>query len=186
MFLFGKIAETTQIIKRVAEQLVSALFHTTSKQKKFTSHKSAAYKSSFYAILLYSIFLSDYPWRTATQPLTSNVIKWFYLPDFAMAPNPSFIFCKFIFTFLSLLLLFFLFLLFLLLSDFDPPSLSCSLQMTSSCCSAHLCSGRCLRRRTERRCDCWPETTLRLAVVWILVPSTSSYLSITSFTAGQK
>ncbi|XP_041859109.1 piezo-type mechanosensitive ion channel component 2 [Melanotaenia boesemani] len=34
----------------------------------------------------------DYPWRTATQPLTSNVIKWFFLPDFAMRPNPSFIF----------------------------------------------------------------------------------------------
>uniref|UniRef100_A0A8C6M9N2 Piezo-type mechanosensitive ion channel component n=1 Tax=Nothobranchius furzeri TaxID=105023 RepID=A0A8C6M9N2_NOTFU len=34
----------------------------------------------------------DYPWRTAAQPLTSNVIKWFYLPDFAMRPNPSFIF----------------------------------------------------------------------------------------------
>uniref|UniRef100_A0A667XD70 Uncharacterized protein n=1 Tax=Myripristis murdjan TaxID=586833 RepID=A0A667XD70_9TELE len=26
----------------------------------------------------------DYPWRTALQPLTSNVIKWFYMPDFAM------------------------------------------------------------------------------------------------------
>ncbi|XP_070695122.1 piezo-type mechanosensitive ion channel component 2 [Pempheris klunzingeri] len=37
-------------------------------------------------------FCADYPWRTAIQPLTSNVIKWFYLPDFAMAPNPSFIF----------------------------------------------------------------------------------------------
>ncbi|XP_074537420.1 piezo-type mechanosensitive ion channel component 2 [Halichoeres trimaculatus] len=34
----------------------------------------------------------DYPWRTAFQPLTSNVIKWFYLPDFAMRPNPLFIF----------------------------------------------------------------------------------------------
>ncbi|XP_053705319.1 piezo-type mechanosensitive ion channel component 2 [Synchiropus splendidus] len=37
-------------------------------------------------------FCVDYPWRTAVQPLTSNVIKWFYLPDFAMKPNPSFIF----------------------------------------------------------------------------------------------
>ncbi|XP_068996597.1 piezo-type mechanosensitive ion channel component 2 [Embiotoca jacksoni] len=37
-------------------------------------------------------FCVDYPWRTALQPLTSNVIKWFYLPDFAMTPNPSFIF----------------------------------------------------------------------------------------------
>lgn len=26
--------------------------------------------------------------------MTSNVIKWFYLPDFAMRPNPSFIFCE--------------------------------------------------------------------------------------------
>lgn len=38
--------------------------------------------------------LTDYPWRTAAQPLTSNVIKWFFLPDFAMRPNPSFIFCE--------------------------------------------------------------------------------------------
>ncbi|XP_035014498.2 piezo-type mechanosensitive ion channel component 2 [Hippoglossus stenolepis] len=37
-------------------------------------------------------FCADYPWRTALQPLTSNVIKWFYLPDFAMRPNPLFIF----------------------------------------------------------------------------------------------
>uniref|UniRef100_A0A8C7YN25 Piezo-type mechanosensitive ion channel component n=1 Tax=Oryzias sinensis TaxID=183150 RepID=A0A8C7YN25_9TELE len=37
-------------------------------------------------------FCVDYPWRTAVKPLTSNVIKWFYLPDFAMRPNPSFIF----------------------------------------------------------------------------------------------
>uniref|UniRef100_A0A665UH78 Uncharacterized protein n=1 Tax=Echeneis naucrates TaxID=173247 RepID=A0A665UH78_ECHNA len=34
----------------------------------------------------------DYPWRTAVQPLTSNLIKWLYLPDFAMRPNPLFIF----------------------------------------------------------------------------------------------
>ncbi|KAF3696681.1 Piezo-type mechanosensitive ion channel component 2 Protein FAM38B [Channa argus] len=34
----------------------------------------------------------DYPWRTAVHPLNSNVIKWFYMPDFAMRPNPSFIF----------------------------------------------------------------------------------------------
>ncbi|KAF6735527.1 Piezo-type mechanosensitive ion channel component 2 [Oryzias melastigma] len=37
-------------------------------------------------------FCVDYPWRTALKPLTSNVIKWFYMPDFAMSPNPSFIF----------------------------------------------------------------------------------------------
>lgn len=132
---------------------------------------------SFYAVC---VVFSDYPWRTAAQPLTSNVIKWFYLPDFAMRPNPLFIFCEFIFT--------------PFYPDFEPflphvrfwPSLSCSLQMTTSCCSAHLFSGRCLRRRTERRCDCWLETTLRSAVVWIHVPSTSSYLLTTSFTAGQK
>ncbi|XP_035801250.1 piezo-type mechanosensitive ion channel component 2 isoform X1 [Amphiprion ocellaris] len=34
----------------------------------------------------------DYPWRTALEPLTSNVIKWFYMPDFAMRPDPMFIF----------------------------------------------------------------------------------------------
>ncbi|XP_054465286.1 piezo-type mechanosensitive ion channel component 2 [Anoplopoma fimbria] len=34
----------------------------------------------------------DYPWRSAVRPLTSNVIKWFYMPDFAMRPNSSFIF----------------------------------------------------------------------------------------------
>lgn len=66
------------------------------------------------------------------------------------------------------------------------PSPSCSLQMTTSCCSAHLFSGRCLRRRTEQRCDCWLGTTSRSAEVWIHVPSTSSFLLITSFTAGQK
>ncbi|KAM6977730.1 piezo-type mechanosensitive ion channel component 2 [Aplochiton taeniatus] len=33
----------------------------------------------------------DYSWRTSTKPLTSNIIKWFYLPDFAMKPNPAFI-----------------------------------------------------------------------------------------------
>ncbi|XP_077433447.1 piezo-type mechanosensitive ion channel component 2 isoform X2 [Vanacampus margaritifer] len=37
-------------------------------------------------------FCVDYPWRTAVQPLSSNVIKWFYMPDFAMSPNPLFIF----------------------------------------------------------------------------------------------
>lgn len=49
--------------------------------------------SVFNNVLFY--FLSDYPWRTAVEPLTSNVIKWFYLPDFAMRPNPLFIFCEF-------------------------------------------------------------------------------------------
>uniref|UniRef100_A0A8C8DBF9 Piezo-type mechanosensitive ion channel component n=1 Tax=Oncorhynchus tshawytscha TaxID=74940 RepID=A0A8C8DBF9_ONCTS len=34
----------------------------------------------------------DYPWRTSSQALTSNLIKWLYLPDFAMRPAPYFIF----------------------------------------------------------------------------------------------
>lgn len=136
-----------------------------------------------HSYLLYSASLSDYPWRSAVQPLTSNVIKWFYMPDFAMRPNPSFIFCKLVFTvFPSLLTLN----LFLLVSDSDSSSLSVSLQMTISCCSAHPCSGTCLRRRTGWLCDCWQETTSRSAVVWILVPLTSLFLSITFFTAGQK
>ncbi|XP_036388553.1 piezo-type mechanosensitive ion channel component 2 [Megalops cyprinoides] len=33
----------------------------------------------------------DYPWRTSSQALTSNLIKWLYLPDFAMRPNPVFL-----------------------------------------------------------------------------------------------
>ena len=53
-------------------------------------------------LLLYSVFLSDYPWRTAVHPLTSNVIKWFYFPDFAREPDPSFIFCEFIFALFGL------------------------------------------------------------------------------------
>lgn len=55
-------------------------------------------------MLFCSLCWPDYPWRTAVQPLTSNVIKWFYLPDFAMSPNPSFIFCKFTFLCFSPLL----------------------------------------------------------------------------------
>lgn len=69
-------------------------------------------------------------------------------------------------------------------TDFDH--LSGSVQTTTSCFSARLFSGRCLRRRTERPCDCWLEIMLRSAAVWIPVPSTSSSLSITSFTAGHK
>uniref|UniRef100_W5MGR7 Uncharacterized protein n=1 Tax=Lepisosteus oculatus TaxID=7918 RepID=W5MGR7_LEPOC len=33
----------------------------------------------------------DYPWRTSRHPLSSNLIKWLFLPDFAMRPNPVFI-----------------------------------------------------------------------------------------------
>nr|XP_014342463.1 PREDICTED: piezo-type mechanosensitive ion channel component 2-like [Latimeria chalumnae] len=33
----------------------------------------------------------DYPWRTAKVILNSNLIKWLYLPDFAMQPDASFI-----------------------------------------------------------------------------------------------
>lgn len=94
-------------------------------------------------------------------------ILWVYLQVSSLLTSNLFLFCN---------------------VRFWPSSLSlcCSLQTTTSCCSARPCSGRCLRRRTGRRCDCWLETTLRSAAVWILVPSTSSYLSITSFTAGQK
>lgn len=46
----------------------------------------------------FCVVWTDYPWRVAAQPLTSNVIKWFYLPDFAKRPNPIFIFCEFFFT----------------------------------------------------------------------------------------
>lgn len=42
----------------------------------------------------FNVLLTDYPWRVAAQPMTSNVIKWFYLPDFAKRPNPTFIFCE--------------------------------------------------------------------------------------------
>uniref|UniRef100_A0A8B9KR74 Piezo type mechanosensitive ion channel component 2 n=1 Tax=Astyanax mexicanus TaxID=7994 RepID=A0A8B9KR74_ASTMX len=33
----------------------------------------------------------DYPWRKSTAAFSSNLIKWLYLPDFAMQPNPTFI-----------------------------------------------------------------------------------------------
>ncbi|XP_063049296.1 piezo-type mechanosensitive ion channel component 2 [Engraulis encrasicolus] len=36
-------------------------------------------------------FCFDYPWRTSAGALTSNLIKWLYLPDYAMQPNPEFI-----------------------------------------------------------------------------------------------
>lgn len=128
----------------------------------------------------FCVVWTDYPWRAAAQSVTSNVIKWFYLPDFAKRPNPTFIFCEDFFTLrqrrnpiLSLCTRFW-------------PSLSGSVQMTTSCCSAHLFSGWCLRRRTERPFDCWLEIMLRSAAVWIPVPSTSSSLSITSFTAGHQ
>ncbi|XP_060788684.1 piezo-type mechanosensitive ion channel component 2 [Neoarius graeffei] len=39
---------------------------------------------------------TDYPWRKGSKALSSNQIKWFYLPDFAMQPNPSFIFYDFL------------------------------------------------------------------------------------------
>ncbi|KAG7273270.1 hypothetical protein CRUP_009698, partial [Coryphaenoides rupestris] len=45
----------------------------------------------FTAGLVVMQYLLYYPWRTTLQPLTSNVIKWFFLPDFAMRPDPSFI-----------------------------------------------------------------------------------------------
>ncbi|XP_066500511.1 piezo-type mechanosensitive ion channel component 2 [Hoplias malabaricus] len=39
---------------------------------------------------------TDYPWRKSTPAFTSNLIKWLYLPDFAMQPNPTFIFYDFL------------------------------------------------------------------------------------------
>lgn len=133
-------------------------------------------------ICSFCVVWTDYPWRVAAQPMASNVIKWFYLPDFAKKPNPTFIFCEYFLT--------------LRQRREDKPtlsprtrfwsSLSGSLQTTTSCCSARLFNGRCLRRRTEQPCDCWLEIMLRSAAVWIPVPSTSSSLSITSFTAGHK
>ncbi|KAI5094834.1 piezo-type mechanosensitive ion channel component 1, partial [Silurus meridionalis] len=39
---------------------------------------------------------TDYPWRTGSNALSSNQIKWLYLPDFAMQPNPTFIFYDFL------------------------------------------------------------------------------------------
>ncbi|XP_062854275.1 piezo-type mechanosensitive ion channel component 2 [Trichomycterus rosablanca] len=41
-------------------------------------------------------FCADYPWRKSSKPLTSNQIKWLYLPDFAMQPNSTFIFYDFL------------------------------------------------------------------------------------------
>ncbi|KAK3566022.1 hypothetical protein QTP86_024184, partial [Hemibagrus guttatus] len=38
----------------------------------------------------------DYPWRKGSKALSSNQIKWLYLPDFAMQPNPTFIFYDFL------------------------------------------------------------------------------------------
>ncbi|KAK1157641.1 piezo-type mechanosensitive ion channel component 2-like [Acipenser oxyrinchus oxyrinchus] len=34
---------------------------------------------------------TDYPWRTGSTSLNSNLIKWLYLPDFARRPNPIFL-----------------------------------------------------------------------------------------------
>lgn len=37
--------------------------------------------------------LLDYPWRKSSVALSSNLIKWLYLPDYAMSPNANFILC---------------------------------------------------------------------------------------------
>lgn len=37
--------------------------------------------------------LLDYPWRKSSEALSSNLIKWLYLPDYAMIPNANFILC---------------------------------------------------------------------------------------------
>uniref|UniRef100_A0A4W4G1K0 Piezo-type mechanosensitive ion channel component n=1 Tax=Electrophorus electricus TaxID=8005 RepID=A0A4W4G1K0_ELEEL len=39
---------------------------------------------------------ADYPWRKSSQAFTSNLIKWLYLPDYAMQPNPTFILYDFL------------------------------------------------------------------------------------------
>ncbi|TTL25879.1 Piezo-type mechanosensitive ion channel component 2 [Bagarius yarrelli] len=41
-------------------------------------------------------FCVDYPWRKGSKALSSNQIKWLYLPDYAMQPNPMFIFYDFL------------------------------------------------------------------------------------------
>lgn len=81
-------------IQESIEQLLLTLVHFNT-----TWHVSNVRKVTevLYISLIYSVVSSDYPWRSAAQPLTSNVIKWWYLPDFAMRPNPSFIFCEFLF-----------------------------------------------------------------------------------------
>ncbi|KAI7808253.1 putative piezo-type mechanosensitive ion channel component 2 [Triplophysa rosa] len=37
----------------------------------------------------------DYIWRTSSSALSSNLIKWLYLPDYAMTPDATFIFYDF-------------------------------------------------------------------------------------------
>nr|XP_055071604.1 piezo-type mechanosensitive ion channel component 2 isoform X1 [Misgurnus anguillicaudatus] len=39
---------------------------------------------------------ADYPWRTSSPALSSNQIKWLYLPDYAMSPDATFIFYDFL------------------------------------------------------------------------------------------
>uniref|UniRef100_A0A8C4S4N3 Piezo TM25-28 domain-containing protein n=1 Tax=Erpetoichthys calabaricus TaxID=27687 RepID=A0A8C4S4N3_ERPCA len=41
-------------------------------------------------------FCTDYPWRTPGLPFSSNLIKWLFLPDFAMPPNSSFLIYDFL------------------------------------------------------------------------------------------
>ncbi|XP_052003940.1 piezo-type mechanosensitive ion channel component 2 [Xyrauchen texanus] len=38
----------------------------------------------------------DYPWRRSSSALRSNLIKWLYLPDYTMSPNPTFILYDFL------------------------------------------------------------------------------------------
>ncbi|XP_029467744.1 piezo-type mechanosensitive ion channel component 2-like [Rhinatrema bivittatum] len=41
-------------------------------------------------------FCKDYPWRTSSGAISSNLIKWLYLPDFARRPNPKFLMYDFL------------------------------------------------------------------------------------------
>ncbi|XP_042564868.1 piezo-type mechanosensitive ion channel component 2 [Clupea harengus] len=48
-------------------------------------------------------FCFDYPWRTSAGALTSNLIKWLYLPDYAMQPDPAFILYDYLFLLVAVL-----------------------------------------------------------------------------------
>ncbi|CAH2303226.1 Hypothetical predicted protein [Pelobates cultripes] len=41
-------------------------------------------------------FCTDYPWRTLSPAIRSNLIKWLYLPDFARRPDPKFLLYDFL------------------------------------------------------------------------------------------
>lgn len=53
---------------------------------KLNSQKACVLMKHFHSLL-------DYPWRKSSPALSSNLIKWLYLPDYAMSPNATFILC---------------------------------------------------------------------------------------------